>query len=268
MRDVIGLILNLVSPLAGLFVIFFYFFGCLLLQLDPYSQAEYLLEENGFILSIPIKFLFFFLRYTQCLLFLQAARTISLLICVPTMAAYLGLACVSAMDSSAVYFFRGENMILSSYLRNYEICLINLAIGNNFVSPAVSGTMFFGLVLSVLFNFASLKLYSRIPMTLFPLFPAVAAFILVIIDVMLPMLIDVFKNCKSLEAKWRNILGLIEDKKYLKRKLQSLRTPRVYAGTVNYNFYSCKSSTKATYFGIILNYTITSALSVTIGART
>ncbi|OXA40640.1 hypothetical protein Fcan01_24507 [Folsomia candida] len=206
MRDVIGLILNLVSPLAGFFALFFYFFGCLSLQLDPYSQAEYLLEENGFILSIPIRFLFFFLRYTQCLLFLQAARTISLLICVPTMATYLGLACVSAMDSSAP---------LDTILFH----------------PAVSGTMFFGLVLSVLFNLAALKLLSRIPMTLYPLFPAVAAFILVIIDVMLPILIDVFKNCKSLEAKWRNILGLSEDKKHLKTKLQSLRTPRIYAGT-------------------------------------
>lgn len=141
-----------------------------------------------------------------------------------------------------------------------------MAIGYDFIAPAISVCMFISFILSVLLNTMSLELYGVVDMPYFLVFPIIATVLEVIIHIMLRMMVDLSENCGKTQINWARLLRLSNDKKYLKRRLSSLQCIAVCGGILSYNLYLCKRSIKGTYFGAILNYTITSVLSINIEA--
>lgn len=96
-------------------------------------------------------------------------------------------------------------------------------------------------------------------------YPVIAVMMTAMVEMTLPLLVDVYEDSREIHAKWRGMLGISGDMKYFKRKLRSISVIAVYGGINSYNFYKCKKSTKLTYISAVLNYTITATLSIDIG---
>lgn len=244
-----------------------YFFFILILGKDPYTQTEYLLSLKGLLFPLPIKLIFLLLRLSVCFVCLQISRVITLVVCVPTITAYLVLSSISCLDRSAVTCMTNQSRTMTKiYFRYYATMQIIMAIGYDFIAPAISVCMFISFILSVLLNTMSLELYGVVDMPYFLVFPIIATVLEVIIHIMLRMMVDLSENCGKTQINWARLLRLSNDKKYLKRRLSSLQCIAVCGGILSYNLYLCKRSIKGTYFGAILNYTITSVLSINIEA--
>jgi hypothetical protein len=135
----------------------------------------------------------------------------------------------------------------------------------DYIGAIVTGLMLIGFMLSVLFNFASLKLYHIIPMPLFLFTPYVAVLILVTIQFMVKMGIDIYTKANemvSIKDKWNRIVARSSDKKYVTRRIRATRVIRFHGGFLGFKVYECTKFTKVADYEAILSYTISAVLSV------
>lgn len=190
-------------------------------------------------------------------------RVLLLLICFPTLSAYLMFSCISYLARKADIIGFGGRAQVTQYLLKYSSCEIILGLLQQFSSPCVSIFMFYGFILTILYSFISLKMYHIVPMPLFLFFPTLAVFVPVIIQIMLPGLITIYEDSTSLREKWGGVLHLRQDLRgVVRRQIRGKRSLSVYAGVAEHNFFKCKRSTMVTYYEAIVGYVITALMSV------
>jgi len=137
-----------------------------------------------------------------------------------------------------------------------------LRITSNSQGVSTAALMWAGLVLSVCVNFACLKLHSIIPMPLFLVFPTISILIPTIVAETLPDAINCFEKSRELIKNWgtRTMTRKVNNAFYLK-KVRSLRPLKLYAKVPGYNLFLLKKSTQATYYSIIIIYTVNGLIS-------
>ncbi|OXA37884.1 hypothetical protein Fcan01_27329 [Folsomia candida] len=251
--DVLGIVLNISVVAFAIYPVTFIFF--LYTDLDPlYLFGKYVVNKGPpcfFILTTIA-------RPFVVLPFLQICRLFSILFSGLTVGCHLILSNISWMERTS-----RVGPLLARVLRNHAILQIILQSIENAVSALIAIIMLAGFLLSILFNFTTIKMYHVIPMPLYLFFPAVGILIPMIIQVMLPMLIEVYEGEVLLHRRWRCALWLRHGNiKYLKRRLTGVKVLRMYAGIKCHLFYFVKKSTKATYYYAIWSYTISAMLSI------
>lgn len=132
---------------------------------------------------------------------------------------------------------------------------------NDFFANIAAILMGSAIILSVLFNFMSIKLYSVIPMPLYLFFPSVAVLIPVIADTLMPLSIRVNEKAQNLKEKWSRNFVHSAGRKYLRRKLMGINPLHILCGIGGFNFLKLIKSTKAWFYAQILNYSISALLT-------
>lgn len=262
LSDVKGIALNLIVVILFCQPIAIYLFTLISPNLHPYIQLYSIIIEQGWRLPFVVKGALLFLGVTLFVPLFLISRTICVFICAPAITVYLSLECISTFLRTAGYqLCSANNAIVDKYLRGYASFRIIFAISEEFAVPLVGITMFIGMWVNALFNFISLNMYGIIPPSAFPYFPAVSLLMAGVIQLLLPLIVSVYEDGVVLRAKWMCLLGGSQDKKYLKRKLSSIRLSAVYGGILGFYLYKCKRSTKFAFFGAIVSYTVTASLS-------
>lgn len=261
--DIVGIFLNLCVILFAIYPYFLTLFG-IYFEIDPFIivykywfPAE--VKEN---IGIYFQLLFHCCRIVLTFIpFLFGCRTICLIICLSTTMAHLLLACVFIIASTVqrISILRSATSILHKH-KALEIIMV---MSDEIVSFEALGFMGLGLVLGVLFNFVSLKLYHTIPMPLFLYFPSVSVLIICVILVMLPLLINFYENDVQIHAQWRYYCYCRRSNfKIITRLLKATKVVRFNAGIPGFKVYELKKGVKPIYLFTLVNYTITALLSI------
>jgi hypothetical protein len=109
-----------------------------------------------------------------------------------------------------------------------------------------------GLILVVIVDYSTIKLYSAIGMPWFLGMPCLSLYIKAIIYILFPNASGIFENSENLKKALANIFL----SKYYKRKLRSIRSARIQIGSLCH----AKKSTKCTYFTTMIHTTIDAIL--------
>ena len=121
-------------------------------------------------------------------------------------------------------------------------------------------------VLSVSFNYATLRMYSVLPTILYPFFPTVGILIPCLIHYLVPIAIRANTQSKVLiEKQWRQQwlgLKLPQSRNYMKRKVRAIQPIRFYCGFIEYRLFSMEKSTKITLYSNILSFTTHALVSI------
>jgi hypothetical protein len=107
-------------------------------------------------------------------------------------------------------------------------------------------------------NFVTFKMYSLFPFAFYLIFPFGNCFIMGLIQMLVPNLMNLYENSRSLLEKM-SYKGLIRPhmaNRYNRRRLKALRPWRFYAGFRGYNLFYFTQSSRVTYYENIINYTI------------
>jgi len=146
-------------------------------------------------------------------------------------------------------------------------CRLQLIISilHGLVSPAAIGIMSLGLLVSITFNFASLRMYGIIPMPMFLFYPVVAAIVPLLAHTLLPEGTMAYETTKAITQTWSYTVrhsNSPKHTKYILKKIKSIRPAGFYAGIGGFNLYLLKNSTKSTYYWIMVEYTLDCLLSI------
>ncbi|OXA40224.1 hypothetical protein Fcan01_24933 [Folsomia candida] len=233
----------------------------LIYRLDPYYQLESILPDP---VSLPVKFLLHLFRVTMWIPISQVARISVFIVSTTIIATHLALGCISALDKAASSRETWKNRAsIDTHLLNYASCQLVFGIGYDFVTLAIATGQFTCPWFSVVFNFISLKMYPFVDTSIYVYAPLIAGIVLVGMEIMVPLCTKIYQDCKEIHATWRRgMVGVKNDAKYLRKKLRSIQVIALYGGINSYNFYKCKKSTKSTYFGAVIDYTMTATLSI------
>lgn len=147
-------------------------------------------------------------------------------------------------------------------LTKYNCLTIILQIVSDVSASAAAVLMLLGLVLSVTFNFLTVKMRSVLPLPYYLVCPMAAGIIPVAIQILVPVAIRIFEDSAKLMQTWRFALKRTWDRKYLRRRLRACKAAKIYAGVFKFNFFHLSRSTKGTFWYAIVDYTITALISV------
>lgn len=252
--DILGHVANLVTTTFGLYPHFATVFF-LHTEMDPISQFYRFLLPKSRLLYFIIMLL---LRPTFIwVTFLQISRFFTMVFCICTIAERLVLDRISEMNRTIGKYWTSRYEVL----KNHDILQILLQYSSDLTTNLVGIIKFGGLILSVAFNYVTLSMFDVIPMRLYLAFAIVSALLPIIIESMLPPLVDVYEEEVKLHWRLGRSLHLPWTWKFLTKRVKAARILRVYCGIMQYNFYHLKKSTKVRYWFIILNYTISALLA-------
>lgn len=244
-----------------LFSIYPYLSFTLLLyfHFDPgYLFAKYVLHLEthtllGNLLTLPI-------RIIQFLPVIQYFRLLAFLLCSLTLSALLVLDGVRKLDLWAILIRISKHSASKQVLKYFELVII-LQLLNDILSRGAAILMGVALLLCVLFNYVSIKLYSFIPMPLYLCFPSVAALILLLINCLLPLGINVNEKTVKLKEKWERHLARCRDRGYQRRILIAIKPLCVICGVAGFNVLKLVKGIRVWFYSQIFNYTISALLS-------
>ncbi|OXA37131.1 hypothetical protein Fcan01_28090 [Folsomia candida] len=255
--DPIGIFLNIT---VAMFAVYPYFLIPFLLyfEFDPtFMFAKYVLSLT---LNTSLdQILFNTVRLLQFLVALQICRLFPLLVCTLMFGVLIILDTVKTLDMWVVLIKFSQNKAAAQIRRYIELTLV-MQVCAGFSDASIAILMGLGLILCVLFNFVTLKLYNIIPMPLYLYFPSVAIIIPFIIDTLLPLGIRVNEKTARLKTKWGKQLDLCSDRKYLQRRLRAIKPLRFDCRVAGYNLLQLVKPTKAWFYMQIMNYTISALL--------
>ncbi|OXA40907.1 hypothetical protein Fcan01_24354 [Folsomia candida] len=127
----------------------------------------------------------------------------------------------------------------------------------------VASLMLLGLLVCVTFNYVTIKMRHIIPITFYVYFPSVSVLTPIVIRIMLPKTVAIFEGGRVIrDTVWTTLLGLSSEKKYFKRKMKGIGEIAFYASFFQYRLYRLQNSTKATFYAVIIDRTITALLSI------
>ncbi|OXA48123.1 hypothetical protein Fcan01_17043 [Folsomia candida] len=256
--DLLGIFLNINVAIFSLYPLFLSTL-VLYFEFDPiYNFAKFVvhLDTN----SLFVRIFIFPLRLVQVPPTFQIARLFALLICMITLSSILFLDAIHELDlwGFLVKFSRRKADLL---IRRYLQLAVALQHVADFFAMISAILMMLGLVLCVLFNFMSVKLYGLIPMPLYLFFPSVTVLIPLIIDTLLPFGIRINETSVRFRVKcWRNLKDSC-DRKYLRRRLSAIRPLCFDCGVLGFTFLKFTKSMQIWFYEQILSYTITALLS-------
>lgn len=208
-----------------------------------FKQLNY---EPSFIVNL---FIFICLRYIPSLIYtFETVRAMSLVCGGMCYSARIALECLSRIN-----LLRGPYTFFAFSTRSK---LLYLTI-SGLVEPAIFIMMGFGLVFGVCSNFCSLKLYRVVPLSLYACFPLVSILVLFVTDNLLPHGIKFHEisNKGIWERKIR--FGLCGQRRYLKRRLQSLQPFSMYGGILDYRLFKLVRSVRTSYYFAMMDYSVT-----------
>jgi len=111
--------------------------------------------------------------------------------------------------------------------------------------------LFFGDIIFVSCNYATIKLYDSIPMPFFLTLPGLSCVLIIWLQATFPLAASVFENSKESLLLLKSV-KIVGTDRVLIRTIRAVRPPRFNFGSM---FYA-KRSTKTTYFECWLNDTI------------
>ncbi|OXA39634.1 hypothetical protein Fcan01_25425 [Folsomia candida] len=116
-----------------------------------------------------------------------------------------------------------------------------------------------GIWLSVLANYSTLVAYPIIPGDMYPVFPAAAVLILMIIQVLLQAVVQVEVGIEDFLKKLKDSVPPRE--RLMKRKVAALHPLRLRIGINNFNLVQVGRNTAREYYEIIWNMTVNAVLA-------
>jgi hypothetical protein len=102
-------------------------------------------------------------------------------------------------------------------------------------------------------NFMALKFFGIFPLVIYFMAVIMAVFVLIAVKSFVAITVSSHEELKDAICKWNKLPGR---DKYLRKKFQLMRPPRVPAGVAGYTIYTLDKEIKSTYFRIILEVTI------------
>lgn len=258
--DLIGLCLNIIVQYCSVFPLFLVTF---LFHLGTDPITLFYSNICAKFVTTPNFFMYITSRVISCILFsvaiLEASRFMSSAIVINTVGGYLIVDCILNLDK---IFTRRKSDRYDGILLQYEILQIILQATYEVTSSAIILCMTSAFVCGICCNFVTLKLYDKLPMTIYLTLLTTSVFLQLTTKLMLTLIIDVYEKGKVLRGKWLLELGKVNNIKYFKRKLASERAVALYGGLVGFNVYKLDKGVKPTYYFEIASYTITLCLSV------
>lgn len=260
--DYLGYFLNMCVSLFSFYYPIFLCFFLLYFEFDPLFMLYkyYIPSSNQPHLGVWLKVGCHLLRLLQCFPVYQTTHILCKVICLAVIGGQLLLSCVTYFLKTISELsnpFRAADILLKH--KSLEIILLMLL---DIVRFLAAGFMAIGFILSVAFNFATLKMYHIIPMPLYLYCPSVSVLIPALISILLPMAISLYERDAQVHAGWRNIMHKSPGLKLLKRELSATKTLRFYAGFFGFTIFELKPGVKSTYYYAILDYTMTLLLSI------
>lgn len=230
-------------------------------RLDPvFHFAKYVLHLE---MNTLRDHLFLFpLRICQFLPLLQICRLFPFLNCLVCLTTKLLLDAIHTLDTWA-FLIRFSRPRADLQVRRYLELAVTVQVAYAILATIVALLMGLGLILCILFNFVSIKLYNVVPMPLYLCFPPVAVVIPLIIDTLLPFGISVNDKADKLKIKWGRKLVSSSDLKYIRRRVLAINPLHIPCGILGFKFFKLTKSIKVWFYDQILNYTITALLSNT-----
>ncbi|OXA42277.1 Gamma-glutamyltranspeptidase 2 [Folsomia candida] len=115
-----------------------------------------------------------------------------------------------------------------------------------------------GLFFCAALNFATIRFLDfGMPPLYYAIWPFFAILLILMILSLLPVAINVYENSANILTIWgHSIPGGRKENAWLRKKLRSIRAPRVYSGFVGFYFYKLDASVLTTYFMSIQDWTI------------
>ncbi|OXA47368.1 Uncharacterized protein YsdA, partial [Folsomia candida] len=205
--DPLGLFLNFN---VALFSIYGYFLSPFLyyVDLDPgYLFTRYVLHLE--VTTLSYRLFTHSLRFLQVLVIFQVSRHLPILISSLSLFITILLDAIYKLELRAVLIRSTADLQIR---KHRELALILQLVGG-VVAPATAIMMGLGLLMSVVYNFVTIRLYSVIPMPLYLYFPSVSVLIPVIIEALLPFGIRLNEKAVQLRNKWDRELERCGDRK-------------------------------------------------------
>lgn len=260
--DIVGFTLNVVV-VSYLFLPVIVGPCCLYLELDPaMSLRNYLIGEKNWsqflnLVAIP-------LRISSLATCYEMARLFSWLICFMTLALHLLISCVTFLQNKSIRLTIWGRIAIDQYFVGFRALEITVISSSHFTTPMVALVMLIGIIGTVQCNFVALKMHRVIHLPLYLVFPTFGVLLPIIAMIMMPLMIAIFERTKELRRRWQYLLLLCKLKGYVLRKIRATRHIGIYGGLMHNNFYICKKSTQTTYLSVMVYYTITALISITI----
>lgn len=201
-------------------------------------------------------------RSSQIITTAQACRALPWMDVMTTLLVHLVLQCIERLDSASERILLQSQGRVERYFGRYSALKIIFLVSAVETGALVSIMMAMGMILSIMCNFTSVKLYGTIPTMVYVSCTLVGVLIQVFVHVMVPMAVNVYEMGKGVAEKWKGLLGRSGNKKYLVRRVKSIKVLGLYAELFGFKMFRCQKSTKRRYYYAILEYTCTALLSL------
>lgn len=245
--------------IVRIFTIYPYLFWILLtiFRLDPLHQ----ISEHFISCTIFRTYILPILKFCELFALIQTCRIGSMFTILVSILGILFAHVLAKIGelSHRISMGRDQAKSVTMLYLHVEIILTLLSELSDVCLAVVLG---FGILISVVFNFVTLKMYRFVPMPLYLFFPMVSILIPVIIWTLLPQGINIYEASVMIRSRWERLAIISLDKKYLTRRIQAVKSLQLYAGLAGFNFFRLQKSTKSTLFWYIASYTVTALLSI------
>ncbi|OXA63780.1 hypothetical protein Fcan01_00456 [Folsomia candida] len=160
-----------------------------------------------------------------------------------------------------VILARMRGTLVESQYRQVQIIVVSMEALLGCICLFAQGL---GLANGVLCNFASLKLYTTVPIWIYTIYPCVAVMILITIHVTMPCLHNVLDFSEKLLKILTlfSILRLMEARKISHKQLKSMKNITISPILAGYKFFIYRRCTKVTYLVMFVTHTINLLLTV------
>lgn len=210
--------------------------------------------------SLGFRIIFHCVRCLQLIPATMMFHTVCRTVCLVVVIVHAILGVIESNEKSVKdihNFWKGPDILLKH--KSLEIIFL---MWNDYISPIVVIIVLFGSMLSVLFNYISLKLYAVIPMPMYLFFPTFAVLLPCVVLVMLPVGTAVHERDAEVHAKWKYYAHRSSNVKLLSRQLRATKVIRITGGISDFQLFTLNQSFTPRYFSAMVDYTITALLSI------
>lgn len=242
-KHIFPIILNYLSYYSTLFT---------KLVVPPNSNPDFKLSD----------ILWFLARLLQIIPCAQVCLALSWTVILFTVIAHLALQCIESMDTGCHNILLRNRYHVDQHICGYAALRIIVLMATVEIGAVISLFMTIGMIMCIILNYVTIKLYALLPPMIYIICAVLAILLPGVILVMLPMIVDIHENGRRVVDKWKDLLSRRDDKKYLVRRVRSIKLLCVHAELFGFKVFKCQKSTKRIYYFAIVNYTWTALLSV------
>lgn len=192
---------------------------------------------------------------------MQVARSLCFAILIGTLTGPLIINFCEHMDTTA---FRVSSHLRSrtvKYFRDYD----TLRICTTGIFKAFGAIIFFSLttvfMLTVIANFISIRLRKEIPMSIYIYFPSMGLLGPITMQVILSFVVAINDKTNTILANCKLNIIRSNEMKYVRRRIRAMQPICIYGEMGGFKLFKCRRSTRAEYFSLMLNYTVTALMT-------